>query len=258
MNEVTTTNQALFTTLREIGLTETEATLYVSSLAYGPATVATLAKRLNIPRPNVYRLIASLEEYGLTEFSKRMRHARTFTVAPPTAVLELLRQKREEIKRLDHSLVGTMPDLLAMYAQGDVPTKVRVYTGKEQWLELFFQILEETKSEIRFCGSADAFIEFVSWKTEREWIKRRVEKKIHMNVLLVPGKDQQSLSAEDDFEMRTTRVLNTRKPFATGFMLYANKVIIWQPKAPLALLVEDEYIVEMQSALWETLWNTSA
>lgn len=57
--------------------------------------------------------------------------------------------------------------------------------------------------------------------------------------------------------MRTTRFFHGKIPFVTGFMLYANKVIIWQPKAPLAVLIEDEYIVEMLRSIFETLWSGS-
>lgn len=257
MNLVTETKQSLFKALEEIGLTESETNLYITSLTAGPVAVATLATQLNIPRPNVYKLIASLEDKGLTKFSERKKYSRTLTVEPPTIVLEKLRQKREEMKDLDQDLASSLPDLLALHHQGDTLTKIKVLSGKEQWMKLFFQILEEAKDEMQFCGSADAFIEFISWETEREWIKRRVEKKIHINVLLTPGKDMHSLKEEDEFEMRTTKTLEVNKPFAPGFMLYANKVIIWQPKAPLALLIEDQYIVEMMRSLFDKLWSTS-
>ncbi len=247
----------IYTSLKELGLTESEANLYVTSLALGPATIASLAEHLNMPRPNVYKGIAGLERHGLAKFSERKKYTRTFVVEPPTVVLEKLRQKRETVVDLDQALVGAMPDLLAQYHQGETPTKIKVFQGKEQWLKIFFQVLDETKGPISYFGSADAFIEMVSWETEREWIKKRTQKGIHINVLLTPGKDAQILKEADPKEMRTTRLFNGTVPFTTGFMLYANKVIVWQPKAPLAVLIEDEYIVQMLRSIFDALWGKS-
>ncbi len=245
----------LYTSLKELSLTESEANLYIISLAIGPATIASLSEHLNIPRPNVYKLIVGLEEQGLAKFSQRKRYARTFMVEPPTVVLEKLREKRKAVLELDQTLVGAMPDLLAQYHQGESPTKIKVLTGKDQWDKIFFQILDEAKETIDFFGSADAFINLISWETEKEWIKERVQKKIHINCLVTPGKDADTLKTTDVQEMRTTKIFMGSVPFVTGFMLYANKVIIWQPKAPLAVLIEDEYIVQMLRSIFTDLWE---
>jgi len=245
----------LYASLKELGLTESEANLYITSLALGPTTIASLAEHLNMPRPNIYKVIAGLEQHGLTKFSERKPYTRTFMVEPPTIVLEKLREKREVVSDLDQTLVGAMPDLLAMYHQGETPTKIKVLEGEEQWYKIFFQVLDEAKDRIDYFGSADAFISLISWETEKEWIRKRVEKKIHINVLLTPGKDAQTLSENDEKEMRTTRIFKGTVPVVTGFMLYANKVIIWQPKAPLALLIEDEYIIQMLRSVFNVLWE---
>jgi hypothetical protein len=57
--------------------------------------------------------------------------------------------------------------------------------------------------------------------------------------------------------MRETRILQGGAPFATSFQLFANKVLIWQPKAPLAVLIEDEYIVQMLRSIFYLLWGKS-
>lgn len=257
MNSEKDVKQNLYSSLKELGTTEGEANLYVTSLMLGPVSIVALAEHLNMPRPNVYKVIAGLEKLGLAKFSERKRHARTFVVEPPTVVLEKLRVKRETVAELDQTLVGAMPDLLAMYHQGETPTKMKIYEGKEQWMKIFFQTLEEAKGTMSFFGSADAFINMISWETENEWIKERMKKNIHINVLLTPGNDAFTLNANDIHEMRTTR-LYKGTPMVTGFMLYANKVIFWQPKAPLAMLIEDEYIVQMLNSIFGVLWEGSA
>src|SRR3989344_8255666 len=99
-----------------------------------------------------------------------------------------------------------MPDLLALYHQGETPTKIKVLEGEEQWYKIFFQVLDEAKDHIDFFGSADAFIKLITWETEKQWIKKRVEKGVHINVLLSPGRDAETLESRDEKEMRTTRI----------------------------------------------------
>ena len=255
MNTSLELSQDIYTSLKELGLTESEANLYITSLTLGPTTITSLAEHLHIPRPNVYKGIAGLERYGLAAFSERKRHARTFVVEPPTVLLEKLREKRNAMANLDQKLVSAMPNLLAHYHQGETPTKIKLFHGKREWLTLFFELLSEAKDQIHFFGSADAFIELITWEREKEWIAQRVEKGIHINVLLTPGKDALTLKESDPKEKRTTRLYKGELPFITWFMLYANKVAIWQPQAPLVLLIEDEYIVQMLRSIFDSLWK---
>jgi len=250
--------QNLYTSLRELGTTESAANLYVTSLTLGPSPIAALAEHLAIPRPNVYKLITALESHGLAKFSERKRYTRTFVVEPPTTLLEKLRQRREAMADLDHTMVAHMPDLLALYHQGETPTKIRLIEGREQFLKVFYQILDETKDTSQFFGSAADFIGFISWDEENKWIKTRLRKNITIQALLLPSTDADALKLKDAEELRETRVLRAPLPFVTSFQLFANKVLIWQPKAPLAVLVEDEYIVQMLRSIFTMLWSQSS
>lgn len=249
--------KSLYTSLKELGLLESEINLYTTSLAVGPVTIAFLAEQLNIPRPNVYKAIAGLEEHGLARFSERKKYTRTFVVEPPTVVLEKLRTKREVVANLDHALVGMMPDLLAAYHQGETPTKIRVLQGKEQWLKVFFSILDEEKNESQFFGSAKDFVGFMTWDGEREWIKQRIAHGMFIKSLVLPSAEAELLQKDDAHEMREIRIIKGLVPFVTAFQLFANKAIIWQPAAPLAILIEDEYVVAMLRSMFNWMWDAS-
>lgn len=249
--------QSLYNSLRELGITEHEADLYITSLALGPSPLSKIAEQMKISRPNVYKLIAKLEERGLVAIAGRAKYSRAFTVESPAIVLNHLRKKREGMATLDHSLASAMPDLLALFHQGGAPTKIKIIQGEVELKKLFFQILEEEKVQSDFYGSAKDFIGFFSWATEREWIKERNKKGIKIRSLLLPSEEAATLMPDDDKELREIRVVRGLVPFVTGFQLFANKVIIWQPKAPLAVLIEDEYIVAMLKSTFNHLWELS-
>ena len=51
--------------LRNIGLSEKEAIIYLASLELGPSTIQEISKKAQLKRSSVYDLISSLVERGL-------------------------------------------------------------------------------------------------------------------------------------------------------------------------------------------------
>lgn len=251
--------KSLYRGLKELGLSESEINLYSVSLELGQTSIVNIARHMGISRPNVYKVIAGLESRGLAKFSDMGKYARSFLVESPAAVLEMIRKKREAMSEIDHNFVSALPDLVTKYHQGQTPTKVKVLEGKEQFLKIFKQSLEEEKKEILFFGATEDFISFISWAEERKWIAKRVRKKIFVRVLTLPGKGgAEILRPQDKEEMRETRILKGAWPFLTSFQLFANKLVIWQPKTPLAVLIEDQYIVEMIKSMFDLIWEHSS
>lgn len=250
--------ETLYNSLKELGLHEHEIELYTTSLAIGPSSIAVLAKTLNINRPNIYKVIAELEKHGLVKFSERKKYNRTLMVESPTVVRELLQKKKETLSDHDKKLFTALPDLLALYRQGELPTSVKVFEGKDQFLKIFSQVLDESKDEILYCGSAQDLVSgFIGWSEEEKWIAKRLKKNIFIKALIFGGTDAEKLEKDDPKQLRETRLIKNMMHFPTSFHLFANKMIIWQPKSPMAMLIEDEYIVGMFKSIFSVLWENN-
>ena len=249
--------QILYTPLQALGCSNQEIEVYTTSLLLGPSPIQNIAARLSIARPNIYKIIRSLEEKGLAQFSTKKKYARNFLVKSPAIVLEKLRAKEQLMAEGTQNLSLRLPDVLRVYQQGNAPSKVKLLEGSDQFLRVFWSIIEEGQSPLRFLGSADEFINFISWNEEKKWIKERVRRNLFINVLLLPGKDADTLHSRDEKEMRETRFLKDISPFITGFLLFANKVTLWQPEAPSVILIEDEFIVKMFQNIFDHLWKQS-
>ncbi len=247
----------LYNSLKELGLTDNETNLYTVSLNLGPTSIANLATHLSVNRPNIYKIIKRLEEFGLAQFSERTKYQRNFMVKSPTIIRSLLNEKGKQLDVYNNKLADLMPDLLTLYHQGEVPTSIKIYSTEKEYVELLDSILEESKEEICYFGSAHDFIGFISWQKEQEWIVRRIKKGLRIKSLLLPSEDAQKVSLKDEQELRETRVLKNMGMFSTSFHLYANKVVLWQPKTTLAVLIEDEYFVQMLRCIFDSLWNAS-
>jgi len=252
-----TLNQTLYNSLKELGLSELEINLYTVSLSLGPVPIKKIAESMGISRPNVYKVIKNLESHGLVQFSDRAKYTRTFMVESPTTIIDKLRQKKEKISVLDNDFIYQLPDLLAQYHQGETPTKIKVMKGRDQYIKVFNQSLEEAKDEIQYFGSADDFINFISWGNELNWMRKRIKKGIFMKILVFREQISNDLKGKDVVERRETRFLKEVDHFHSSFMLFSNKVIIFQPKAPLAIFIEDQFIVEMLKGIFNKMWGIS-
>ncbi len=251
-----TINPALYKTLEELGLSEYEVKLYTLSFAMGPSLVAQLAKNMTISRPNLYKIIEGLENKGLAKFSHKKGYNRRFMVASPTEVVNLLRKKRTELKHIDQNITQQMPELLSLYRQGEQPSKINILQETTKILDAFDKVFEEAHDEILFLGSAEDLRKMVSYSRLEKQIKKRIKRGIHTKLLLFPGEAAETFKKKDKKELRETRVIKNLSHFVTSFYLFANKIIIWQPKAPIAILIEDEYIVQMFKSVFTQLWES--
>ncbi len=246
--------QNIYTSLKELDLTEHEINLYLISLKDGPSAITSLAEKLQISRPNVYKVIKGLEDKGLANFSDKEKFTRDFVVEPPTVVLEKLREKKNKLAEIDQNFVINLPGLLATYNQGENNSKIRIYQGKGDFLSIFKQSIEEEDKEMSFFGSSKDFVNFVSWDVEKKWIEDRMKKGIFIKVLTLPSDFSDKIVQNDKNELRETRIFES-KDFSSSFLLFGRKVVFWQPKAPLAIVIQDQFLFEMMKNIFEKSWQ---
>ncbi len=246
--------EVLNTSLQELGLTDNEKSLYLLSLQQGPSTISALAEALTVPRPYIYKLIEALERVGLAKFSERKKYLRTFMVESPTKVVELVRLKREQLEQQSQLLVQKMPDLLALYRQGELPTSFRIYQGEKEYQKLFFHMIEEAQGEILSFGAAEEYMKSFPPLEAIRWSKERLSKKIWLKILSLPTQMFDPIRDSNVTECRETRFISTLTPFITSFQIFGKKTVIWQPEAHLALLIEDEFMTQMLKSIFELLW----
>lgn len=245
----------LYKTLQEIGLTEHEQKLYVFSLINGPCTISELAKKIGVSRPNVYKIIAGLEKHKLANFSQNKGHIKNFMVESPSVVTELLENKKRRIKEKSASFENILPDIMAAHKQGSLPAKVKIIIKKEDILNVFEQVFDEAKDEILFFGSSQDLNIFMSYNRVEKQIRKRIRRGIKTKMLVFKDPNAIEFKRRDANEARKTRFLEGFEPFSTSFYLFSNKAVIWQPKTPAAILIEDEYIVAMLRSIYNVLWD---
>ncbi len=246
-------NAPLYGALKQLGLTDHEAGLYILSLEIGPHPISQIAEKLGISRPNIYKLIKGLGSRGLAALPSGGRLKR-FCVASPTIVAELLDKKQRKDHELKNDFSALLPDLLTKYQRGDLPSNVRVYRGRGQYLGAFFGMLDEGKDSLDFFGSVDDFLNLIDIDDQREYLRERVKRGLKSRTLTLPGPHANRIAGEDKQNLRETRVVPQLTQFKTSFHFFADKIIFWQPENLLAIRIEDDLIVAMMKSMYEYLW----
>ncbi len=232
--------------LKEVGLDENEAKIYLASLALGESTVLPIADKAIIGRTYCYDILDGLAEKGLiTHVEKRGR--RRYSAVAPEMIKKLLADK---ISKFD----GILPDLKALYQKSAIRPKVRFFEGKEGIDIIHQEILDEAK-EIWFVGSisdwARKFPDYV------EIVKKQIAKGIKIRDLVKHGEKEpfayQKLYKSGLQEMR---ILPSAAQFNTDNMLWSNKLVMVSYGADTyAVSVESAEIAQTMRVIYEILWK---
>ncbi len=126
--------------LINLGLSEEEILVYLSTLDNGSATVLELARNTGIPRTTVYLLIDSLTDKKLLKLSSDTKK-KQYLPASPEDLIHLAQAKKEQMQETLHSLRAELPQLHALYRLYHTQPKIQYYSGKSEIIKLFEESL---------------------------------------------------------------------------------------------------------------------
>jgi sugar-specific transcriptional regulator TrmB len=237
----------LIPSLKDFGLTENEAKVYLANLELGSATVQEVAKKSGVKRTTIYTMLENLKRYGLmSEFHKQ---GKILLIAEDPSRLEQLMQNRQE------RIKAALPELRSLFSSPAEKPKVRFYEGKDGIRQVFQDTLDEGK-EIK-C--------FVSWRSElraipeivNAYIKERVKKDIWVRALADRTKESKYYQERGKEELRELYFLPEGSlPFDTEVNIYGNKVAWFTfKKEYFGLIIESEQIANTWRMVFDIIWG---
>ena len=120
--------------LSELGLSKTEAKIYLYLVENGVSSPPQIARGTKTALPNVYPVLQSLRERALlTEQKKKAR--RTYVANDPASLVAIAAKRKMAAEKL-------VPDLRALYTTQKNKPRVKFYDGWEQVKEIYLQSLE--------------------------------------------------------------------------------------------------------------------
>ncbi|MFA6272852.1 MAG: helix-turn-helix domain-containing protein [Patescibacteria group bacterium] len=156
--------------LQLLGITKSEAQIYVAILGTGESKVSLIATRTGINRRNIYDSLSTLIDKGLI-FQIVGEKEGIYAAVAPEKLNQLIQSK-------EIALGTVLPDMKKIFQSTKVQEKAIIYRGIEGFKK-FMQDMLESKTAIRSVGAKGGWGDkklgdYAEW-FERERIKRKIK-----------------------------------------------------------------------------------
>jgi pimeloyl-ACP methyl ester carboxylesterase/sugar-specific transcriptional regulator TrmB len=147
--------------LKNFGLTEKEAEIYIFLAKYGVLTGGEISKKCKMLRPHVYRILKRLQKKGVVEATLESP-TRFFSVPFEKILDKNIRTKREEFVSLEKAKSSLIDDWKKLSTKEIVPAigKFVVIEGNKKIYSKISQMIEETKNRLMVISTVKGLWRF--------------------------------------------------------------------------------------------------
>jgi len=237
--------------IKQLGLSDNEAKVYLAGLELGQATVQDFGKKSGVKRTTVYTTIEGLKEKGLLAQTKKGKKT-LFIAQNPEYLLALSKQHLLEIKK-------AMPELKSIYNSGvSEKPKVRFYEGREGYSAVYKDILKQNPKELSVIASYKDWLKHIDNDFEEKWTEQRIKQGIFLRWLDFKTEETIKKAQEGNQVLREIRFLPEKFPLSSTIVIYDGKIILMSGKAKefMAVVIENQEFFQTQKQLFEILWSS--
>lgn len=230
-------------TLEKLGLEKKESMIYLALLKLSQASAAKISEETRIERTLCYSIIQKLIDKGLVSYMLQ-NNVKYFRPAPPEKLMQELKEKEEELKKI-------MPQLTGLMRLKQEKTKAEVYQGKEGMRAVLKDIIREKKDYIVF-GEEGRFQETLP-AYSKQFMRMIEEENIKERVLVKEGEDV--IKSKNSF----FRYIPKEFFSPTSTVVYGNKtaIIVWS-EPYLIFLIENKEVADSYKSYFEMVWKIAS
>ncbi len=234
--------------LKQVGLDEKEAQVYLALLELGTATVHPISNKAEIKRPTTYLILEQLVKKGLVSVVPRAKKA-LYTAESPEKIIGDLHKKQEMVKRF-------MPNMLALYNAKVEKPQIQLFEGKEGVLEVYKKVFASPEVDF-FCNISDVMGAFEYMPGELK--NMALAKKIKVRELLTQ-------SAEDliharkmpQHEFYENRFVPKNMQFLTDNVFFKDSVAFFSYSPYLfVVVITSKGVVTSLKTIFEMAWQSA-
>lgn len=233
--------------LKQLGLNQKEANVYLALLQLGEAQVNELANNTEIPRTSIYTQINSLINKGAADYYKR----KTRTYYVPVSPEKFLNIYKKNIKTFEEHLA-----LFKKLEKIDTQkTAIKFVSGKEGINYIFDTILEE-KNPILAISCIEN-LEQITKNYFEYFIEQRIRQNLPIKLLTNDSGESQRLKTTDAKSIRETRFVPQKYRFDTANYIFGNKVALLSLKQTpiMGVLIDDAPIANTHRMYFDLIWS---
>jgi HTH-type transcriptional regulator, sugar sensing transcriptional regulator len=239
--------------LKQLGLTEGEASVYLALLKLKSSTVGAIVKESGVSYSKIYEVLGRLMGKGFVSFIMKEK-TKHFQGVPPNRLLDIIKQREEAIKKDKETVEKILPDLEAIGDNKDSQSAeifiglkglktayellIRDYSKEEPLL--FFYVHDERYAEVANDFYGKEFNYFKKLK------------------LALKGVANSNLKKSLSF-LKPPKFIDLRFvdfPIPSTIDIYQDKILMttWRDK-PFAYLITSKEISENMKYYFEQVWK---
>jgi sugar-specific transcriptional regulator TrmB len=210
--------------LEKIGLTKSEAKVYLALLELGSTTKGPIVSASGVSSSKIYELLDKLADKGLVS-SVVTAGVKHFEAAPPSRILDYLQQKEKEIKLMESRVEKVLPELELRRALSGPGSETQVFKGMKGAETSFEDILKELKpgEEYYVLGISKITPSFEKFVVD--FHKKRAKKKIKCKIIVNELARKTGLKL-DVIPLTKVRYLREELFTPVVFIVYGQKTLI--------------------------------
>lgn len=238
--------------LKKLGFSDKSATVYMTLLRLGPASVRQLAEESGLNRGSVYDVLKWLQEQGLVNFYHQDTR-QYFVAEEPSRLEQLLERRSGELQQLQQQLQKFVPELASLYDREGKRPVARYYQGRvglRGILEDVLQTVTSLPDKIYRIYSAVRIREFL-YEGFPDFSEQRVKRDIRVRVIamgeggILRGLDER-------------KWISTADESHTYIIIYAGKtayISLDAARQPIGVVIDNEGVAQTQKIIFDHLWK---
>lgn len=237
--------------LKALGLSESEAQIYLASLELGPVSVQDLARKARVSRVTTYAVIEHLSQRGLMSSVEKGKK-RLFSAESPERLVAVMQHRLQEMKTTLHEVEDALHEL-KLVQRGAKPV-VKMFEGEDAFKAVFNDLVATRPAEIDEFGNFDEVRKYVPRETSLKHLAQGLKQAKRRLVYI----SNERTSGDSEASNAVSAYLSLKEhPCHGDILLYGkNKVALASLDGkPISVIIESETIHEMMRTLFSLAWK---
>lgn len=232
--------------LQEIGLSNTEAKVYLAILELGSALAGEITKKSEVNRTNVYDALERLIQKGLVTYVITANR-KVFEPVNPEALQDILKDKEERLN-------SVMKELQFKFKAGRSKEEAVIFKGKKGIKSIFEDVLKEKKDLFAYGAESKFADMFPAY--QKEWNERRA--KLGIKIKMIYNEKVRQRKVKERLKLTNMRFLPESYDFPSMVMIYGDKVVtvVWT-ELPYGFMIRSNEAVKSNMNFFDILWNSA-
>ncbi len=232
--------------LQEIGLSATEAKVYLALLEIGSGLAGDITKKAEINRTNVYDALERLIKKGLVTYVITANR-KLFEPLAPETLKDLLKEKEEKVNSI-------LPELNQLFKENKAKEEATLFKGKKG-VKSAYELLLKEESEIFVYGAESRFSNVLP-AYQKAWHLQRVKNKISLRIIF--SERVKERKQQENLKLCKMRFLPESYDFPSTILVSGNLIItvVWT-EMPFAFLVRSKEAVKSNLNFFDILWKAA-